>query len=210
MNKWWIRNIISVSLLLLTGCGSIFPSRVDYGTVDNPWTTQRSANVPRTTEGSVDIETLLFDVKAVVHEILPDAYLRGVVFAGYAYDLDTLDGRIIFDFVQINRKILGEQIVTAGVTVETETQILRVRTRDETGYYPSTDQLYLAEGLPLREIALIALAQLEEIGFEEHEITLTRLQDNEWVVVCGEIGTLEQECRFEIDAMTGETSDVSQ
>jgi hypothetical protein len=183
---------------------------VDYGTVDNPWTTQRSANVPRTTEGSVDIETLLFDVKAVVHEILPDAYLRGVVFAGYAYDLDTLDGRIIFDFVQINRKILGEQIVTAGVTVETETQILRVRTRDETGYYPSTDQLYLAEGLPLREIALIALAQLEEIGFEEHEITLTRLQDNEWVVVCGEIGTLEQECRFEIDAMTGETSDVSQ
>jgi hypothetical protein len=87
---------------------------------------------------------------------------------------------------------------------------MRVNTRDVTGHHLANNQLNFDNGLSLAEIAAIAYTQLEDMGFGHHEITLTRLPDNEWVVVCGEFGTLEQECRFKIDSMTGEITDVAQ
>jgi len=195
---------MSVCLLMLTSCGACFSPRIDYGTVDNPRTTFSAVSVTRTIEGVVNIDMLLADVDAEIQEMLPGAYLRGIVFAGQARNLATLDGRIIFSFVHVHSRILGEQTITAGAAVDTEQQTLIIHTIDETGYYPSTERLDLDEGLPLSEIAAIACVQLEDMGFGEDEITLTRLHNNEWVVVCGEIGTLQQRCRFTIDATTGD------
>lgn len=197
-----------VLLLLTTGC---FSFQEDYGTVGNPRTVvSRAISVPRTMDGVVNIDSLLADIETEVQEVLPGAYLRGFVFAGQGKDLATLDGRIIFAFVQVCSGILGERIVVADGTVDTEQRTLTISTVDLTNYYPSTSPLVLRKGLSLTEIAAIAYTQLEDMGFGHHEITLTRLPDNEWVVVCGEFGTLEQECRFKIDSVTGEVTNVTQ
>jgi len=189
---------------MLTGCGVCLSPSIDYGAVDDPRTIFSAISVPRAIEGVVNIDILLADVDTEIQGVLPGAYLRGIVFAGQARNLPTLDGRIVFSFILVRSRVLGKQTITAGATVDTEQQALIIRTRDETGYYPSTEQLDLDEGLPLSEVAVIAFAQLEDMGFGEDEITLTRLHNNEWVVVCGEIGTLEQKCRFTIDATTGD------
>ena len=204
MIRWRICPVLSAFLLLLTCCGIHLPPEARYGTIDNPRTTYRPVSVPRNPVGVVDTDALFADVETEVRTMLPGAYLRGIVFAGQASDLATLDGGITFDFVQVRPRVLWKRIIVAAARVETEEQALRIRTRDETGHYPSTDRLSLDEGLPFRDIAAIAQEQLRDLGLEEHAIAVTRFGQNEWVVVCGEIGTFERECEFRIDALTGD------
>lgn len=207
MNKWRIYSVMAAFLSLLLSRGACLSSGVDYGTVDSPRTICGTVSVPRTTEGVVDIDVLLADIEPQVQVVLPGAYLRGIVFSGQAEKLVSLDGEIVFDFVSVRSRVLWEKIIVASATVEAEQQTLRIQTMDVTGHYPSINRLDLNQGLSLEEISTIAYAQLENIELEGREITLTRLQDSEeWVVSCREIETLEQECRFKIDAITGEVT----
>jgi hypothetical protein len=192
-------------VMAMVGCGSGLLSGRTSRSPGELWVVRGEIAVPRTSEGVVDTEALEARVRAEVQRHLPRAYLRAFVFGGQAEGLTTLDGSIVYGYMQ-RSGVVRKRIVLAHTRIETEAETIRITATDYTGYSILTEPMEAIVGLPPAEIAQIAYDQLHERGLDQQMVTLTWLDRGTWVLVCGELGTLERKCKFEIEPESGEVT----
>lgn len=184
-------------ILLATACSSRF---------ENVRITGLPANVSRPSASDVDVDIVLTSARNEVQRVLPNAYLTSFTFSGKCEDLSELHGTINLGFVQTRSGILGRQVLSGLVSVDTIEKTMDLLFEDHSAYYPSTVLLTLQNGVTIGEVATIAHKYTTSLGPPDCDVTLTHLEES-WLVVCTESGsgTLGQrKCEFEIDASTGQ------
>lgn len=188
---------LSLIALLVTACTSRFNTIRMTGL---------PASVSRPGTPDVDMDIVLASAQNEVQQVLPNAYLTSFTFSGKCRDLSKLRGTINLGFVQRRSSILGRQVLSGLVSVDTIEETMDLRFEDHSAYYPPTVLLTLQDGVTVREVATIAQEYITSLGPPDCDVTLTHLEDS-WLVVCTELGsgTLGQrKCEFEIDASTGQ------
>lgn len=162
----------------------------------------------------IDVEVVLASAESQVQEILPDAYLEFFGFSGDCQELLHLHGTINLGFDQVRRGLARQQVLSASASVNTVEGTMDLHVADYSLYYVSTSPLLLQEGLPVREIALLASENIIRLGVAPCDVNLTRSGARDaWLVVCtapgsGSLGS--RKCVFEIDPFTGQVHGAQQ
>lgn len=154
----------------------------------------------------VDVDLVVRAAHEQVQAVLPDAYLRAFLFEGQFESLITLEGKFNMDFIQVRSGFPNRRMIAALASVYTDEAVMDIRFRDLSDHYPSTSQLFLDNGLSIREAARLAYQEITTLGLQSCDVVLTRFDDY-WLVVCTvtDSGTLGKRlCEFEIDAATAQ------
>jgi hypothetical protein len=69
--------------------------------------------------------------------------------------------------------------------------------RDESDFYPLTQQETFAGDNAFKKIAALAHRHITESGLSDCDVTITQLE-NSWDVRCGALENFIQKCQFEI------------
>jgi len=162
----------------------------------------------------IDVEVVLANAESQVQEILPDAYLEFFGFSGDCQELPHLHGTINLGFVQVRRGLARHQVLSAFASVNMAEGTMDLHFGDHSSYYVSTSPLLLQDGLPVREIALLASENIIGLGAAPCDVNLTRSGARDaWLVECtapgsGSLGP--RKCVFEIDPFTGQVRGAQQ
>lgn len=171
-------------------------------------------NVSQPGVQEIDVEVVLASAESRVREVLPDAYLVFFGFAGDCQELPHLHGTINLGFAQVRRGLARRQVLYASASINTVEGTMGLDFADFSSYYMNVSPLLLQEGLPVREIALLASENIIRLGAAPCDVNLTRSGTrDEWFVECtasgsGSLGP--RKCEFEIDPFTGQVRGAQQ
>jgi hypothetical protein len=146
---------------------------------------------------SVNTDIVLTAVTQKVHETLPSAYYRGMVFAGRCEDLSQLRGKLVLIFLQTQWGFPKQRAFRAVASVDTIQQKMNLRYTDETNYYPATEQQTFAGDQSVKIIFALAHQHIAQQQIPDCDVTVTEL-DDVWHVRCGPLENFIKKCEFEI------------
>ena len=166
-----------------------------------------TAIVSQSGSSAVDMGVVLMDAQYVVRQTLPNAYLNSLTFLGKCSNLSQLHGEINLGFVEVQRGVLRQRVLSGLVSIDTVGKTKNIRFADHSNYYPSTTFLKLQKGLTVEKIAVIAQEQITSLSVASCDVSIVNLSDDRWQVVCTESGSGplgRRMCEFEINASTGQ------
>jgi len=186
-------------LLLLSNCAGGF---------QNVQVTDVPIVVSQPGTQGVDVDLMFETIAQRVHEKLPRAYFQGMVIFARCPDLPHLQGRFVFDFVQVRGANPWWQVVRATASVDTVHGTMDLDYFDESDHYPSTERVAFGGDHSIKQIALTAHQYIAQQGLCDGDVILTQLSDDSWDVWCRSLSDFRQKCHFEI--VNGEINEKPQ
>ncbi len=158
---------ILLLFVLIAGCSRFQESRL----------TGIPVSVYRPGTSEVDIGLIYEAATEKVHEILPRAYFAGMVFSGKCYGLLSLQGKIVFIFLQTRIGIPRKQVLRGVVTVRTQQQTMDLWYTDETNHYPNLNGEPFPGDHAFRDLVSLAHRHVTDLGISDCDITIGQLEE---------------------------------
>ena len=170
---------------------------------DNTQVTQVPIEVSRYGSTEIDIDLVIENSRADVGKALSGAYLTSMSVVAPCEDLAAFRGEINLDFAQVRQGLLGERIIVARATIDTQHQSLTFAVQDETDQNLGRKPL-VVKTQDVKTIAGSVVTYLKSTQGCRGTIVLARVgPDIPWRVRCGPPDKVFIEC-LEIDPNTGQ------
>lgn len=163
----------------------------DFEETDVPITISSPSSEP------TDVDLVFQQATERIQRTLKGAYFQDMVYSGKCKDLPYLRGRLVFLFVEVNPRLLSQQILSGTASVDTFHKTMNLYFTDESNHYHSTERGLFPGHNGVEEIAQLAHQHITALNLCDGDVTITQLTER-WDVRCGPLENFITKCNFEI------------